>query len=195
MAKDVPDDISELLAKLPPIGTTSGLPSMPMHVLNRAGTMLRLAKLGLEDMSVGSQDRAILGLFSVAVFGRAVTSALQNLRTFDRRAFDDWYAPWLSEMNDDPLCRYFYKLRSDVLKGISPIIGYGLASFGPGTPAVGTLNVINRPSPTVHRGQPIKNADVRHLCELYVTYLEEMVTSAASVINAVQDGWKFPGMV
>ena len=49
------------------------------------------------------------------MFGRAVTNVLQNLRSVDDR-FDAWYQPFRKEMESDPLMRYLYTLRSQILK-------------------------------------------------------------------------------
>src|SRR5207253_96224 len=85
------------------------------------------------------------------------------------------------------LCRYFYKLRSDILKGISPMVLYQMYASGPGVPTAGTVIIENRPAPTLHRGQSITDSSTHKACELYVAYLEEMLTSAAGVVNAAQD--------
>lgn len=165
-------------------------PKEPLQVLTRAGTMLRMAQQGLRNMADADQEQVLLGFLSVAVFGRGVTSALQNLRHFDRPAFDTWYQPWLDEMNADPLCRFFYKLRSDVLKGISPLIGIVLATHGQSAVSVGSVVIPDLPSPTVHRGKPIEDASMLHLCSLYVAYLGEMFESASGVVIEVQDRWQ-----
>ena len=172
-----------------PFPQTSLLPRMPSQVLTRATTHLRMVKQGLRDMEDPDQDRVVLGFFGITVFGRSVTSALQNLRTFDKQAFDEWYEPWKQEMKDDPLCRFFYQLRTEILKDIGPMVGFVLASFGDSAKKVGTLIIQDRPLPTLHRGQPINDTSTQHLCSLYVAYLEEMVNSASSVIFAVEDRW------
>ena len=86
----------------------------PAQVLTRTVTMLRLVQQGLRDMEETEHDRILLGFFGVVVFGRAVTNALQNLRSFDKSAFDAWYGPWQRRISEDPLMRWFYALRSDV---------------------------------------------------------------------------------
>ena len=97
----------------------------PAQVLTRSGFMLRLVKQGLRDLEIDATDlstdpnaldRILLGFVAVVVFGRAVTNALQNLRSFDRQAFDAWYEPWRREMQNDALLRWFYVLRSEILK-------------------------------------------------------------------------------
>jgi hypothetical protein len=149
--------------------------------------MLRLVKQGLRDMEETEPDRVLLGFFGIVVFGRAVTNALQNLRTFDRQAFDDWYEPWQREMIDDPLLRWFYTLRSDILKGIFPMVGIVLASVGREDLYPGAITVNDRPPPDIHRKQHVKDRKMITLCGLYVTYLEEMVESATPVVVQVDD--------
>jgi hypothetical protein len=164
--------------------------SMPSDVLTRASTMLRIARHGLRDLADPDPDRVLIGFFCIAVFGRSMTLALQRLRTFDEEAFNDWYGLWEQEMRGDPLCRYFYTLRTDIVHDIDPLIGTVLASYGHNTPPVGAVLIPDRPSPTMHRGRPIADTATDHLCSLYVAYLEEMLTSATSVIWEVQDRWQ-----
>ncbi|HEX7526182.1 MAG TPA: hypothetical protein VF327_07725, partial [Gaiellaceae bacterium] len=54
-------------------------------------------------------------LRNVIVWGRAVTNVVQNLRG-KANGFDDWYEPWRREMTDDPLLKFLYKQRSEILK-------------------------------------------------------------------------------
>jgi hypothetical protein len=56
------------------------------------------------------------GLRNLVVFGRAVTNILQNLRTTEGESFDKWYQSKVEEMGSDQVLRYFYKLRSEILK-------------------------------------------------------------------------------
>jgi hypothetical protein len=162
-------------------------PPDPSQVLTRTMTMLRLVKQGLRDMEEKEYDRTLLGFFAVVVFGRSVTSALQKLRTFDRQAFNEWYGPWKQEMEQDPLLRWFYKLRSDILHEIDPLIGVVIGSSGNEDLYRGAITVPDRPPPNIHRQQSIQDRTMINLCRLYVAYLEEMVNSAAVVITQVQD--------
>jgi hypothetical protein len=149
--------------------------------------MLRLVDLGLEDVQGHDQDRVILGFFCIAVFGRAVTNAMQNLRTFDKAAFDEWYAPWQLEMRGDSLCRYFYELRSKILKNIDPLVGFVLAAWGEGSPTVGTIVIDDVDVPTEHRGQPIADTSTINLCRTYVVYLHEMFDSFTPMVWPIND--------
>ncbi len=149
-----------------------------------------MARLGLGDMSESEQDRVVLGFCSVAVFGRSVTLALQHLRHWDAEGYDQWYGPWRDEMNADPLCRFFYDLRTDILHGGVPNIGFMLGSAGLHAPPPGTVRLIGRPAPTEHKGGPIEDASTLNLCRLYISYLEELLASAADVVWQIEDRWQ-----
>jgi hypothetical protein len=69
----------------------------------------------LADILGGDPIKRKAGLMNILVWGRAVTNTLQRIRGIDS-GFDEWYAPWQKEMSNDPLLRYFYKMRSKVLK-------------------------------------------------------------------------------
>lgn len=83
--------------------------------LARVRDTLSTARLGLHDVVDGGPERRLGGLRNLIVFGRAVTNVLQNLRSSES-SFDDWYQPYVVEMRDDPLLRYFYVVRSEILK-------------------------------------------------------------------------------
>jgi hypothetical protein len=86
-------------------------------VLSDAVATLQTAELGLADLTGVDPRRRMSGLRNVAVFGRAVTNVLQNLRSVvGAQVFNEWYAPLQEKMREDELLRYFYKLRSEVLK-------------------------------------------------------------------------------
>ena len=76
---------------------------------------LATATLGLRDVVDGGPEKRLGGLRNLIVFGRAVTNVLQNLRSSEP-SFDDWYQPFVEEMRGDPLLRYFYLLRTEILK-------------------------------------------------------------------------------
>jgi hypothetical protein len=166
------------------------IPDMPSNCLTRAQTHLNMVRVGLRDMSESERDRVVLGFCSVAVFGRSVTLALQRLRHWDREAYNEWYRPWRDEMEADPLCRFFYELRTDVLHGGVPNIGFVIGSAGSKAPPVGTVRRIDRAAPTEHRGEPIEDASTLNLCRLYIAYLEELLASAADVVWQIQDRWQ-----
>jgi hypothetical protein len=84
-------------------------------ILRAAEDTLRTAEQGLSDVVNGPPERRLAGLRNAVVFGRAVTNVLENLRGVDP-AFDAWYKPVAAAISDDPLMRFFYKLRSEILK-------------------------------------------------------------------------------
>lgn len=85
------------------------------EILNDLDNTLETAKFGLDDLLEGVPNRRISGLRNLIVFGRAVTNVLQNLRSIEPD-FDEWYQPFQDEMKKDPVAKYFYKLRSEILK-------------------------------------------------------------------------------
>ncbi len=88
------------------------------EVLRRARDVFNTASRGLEDTR-SNPARRITGIHNAVVFGRAVTNVLENLRSKDSR-FDGWYAEISAALSADPLMKYFYKLRSQILKqGVS----------------------------------------------------------------------------
>ena len=88
------------------------------EVLTEARRTLETARLGLDDFLRGDTEaRRTAGLRNVIVWGRSVTNVLQNLRTvIEKQAFDSWYEPKQIEMRAEPMFKYLYELRSQVLK-------------------------------------------------------------------------------
>jgi hypothetical protein len=84
-------------------------------VLDRAEDTLYTAKLGLAHVKGNDPRARAAGLRNVVVFGRAVTNVLQNLRSI-APGFDDWYRNHITEMEKDELMRFFYRIRSEILK-------------------------------------------------------------------------------
>jgi hypothetical protein len=74
-----------------------------------------VAEHGYKMLLSWEPTERIIGLKNVIVYGRAVTNVLQKLRSLDS-SFDTWYKKYQTEMQSDPLLRYFYRLRSEVLK-------------------------------------------------------------------------------
>jgi hypothetical protein len=89
--------------------------SKTIEILKRAEGTLDTAKLGFKLLTGGSPEHRFSGLRNVVVFGRAVTNVLQNLRSIEP-GFDEWYEPYKREMEADALMKYFYNLRSEILK-------------------------------------------------------------------------------
>ena len=85
------------------------------QILAQARDTLATAERGCRDLEADDPSHRADGLRNVAVFGRAVTNVLQNLREVVPH-FDAWYAPYVQQMRADPLLRFFYALRSAILK-------------------------------------------------------------------------------
>ncbi len=91
-------------------------PAQIAQVLARTRATLRRAQIAFEELRRAQDgEHRVAAMCNFVVYGRAVTNVLQNLRSV-ARGFDAWYAPWRTEMERDPLLKYLYKLRSDVLK-------------------------------------------------------------------------------
>jgi hypothetical protein len=162
-------------------------PEFPSNCVMRASTHLRLARLGLVDMESADHDRILLGYFTVAVFGRSCTLALQRLKHWDEAAFLKWYEPWATAMKNDPLCQFFYELRTEIVHGVTPIPGVMLAAFGPSAPQVGAIYIPEDKVPTEHKGQPIEDRSARNLSRLYVEYLQEIFDSFLTIVWDIDD--------
>lgn len=90
------------------------------QILTSAREALKWAELGGADLVGRDPTRRIAGLANVVVWGRSVTNRLQNLRTSEGQAFDDWYQPHVEVMRQDPLLKHMYDLRSEILKEGGP---------------------------------------------------------------------------
>lgn len=86
------------------------------QILKEAEDTLYTAQLGLQLVEGKDPKARIAGLRNVVVFGRAITNVLQNLRSTVGNDFDHWYEPKVKEMGEDQVLKYFYKLRSQILK-------------------------------------------------------------------------------
>ena len=86
-----------------------------IEIMGRVQETLHTAKLGLDDLTKGPPERKLAGLRNLIVFGRAVTNVLQNLRSTES-TFEEWYGKYVEEMKSYPLMKYFYELRSEILK-------------------------------------------------------------------------------
>jgi hypothetical protein len=83
-------------------------------ILRRAVEMLETARMGLSDVRK-DPSRRLSGLRNLVVFGRAVTNVLQNLRSTEP-TFDSWYERVQRNLESDPLMKFFYNLRTRILK-------------------------------------------------------------------------------
>ncbi len=83
-------------------------------ILERATQTLQTARQGLADVK-GDPKRRHTGLRNLVVFGRAVTNVLQNLSSVEP-GFDAWYGTIVEQLKSDPLMKFFYELRTRILK-------------------------------------------------------------------------------
>jgi hypothetical protein len=84
------------------------------QILKDAQRTLDTAEMGYALFTKQSENR-LSGLMNLTVFGVAVSSVLQNLRHLELD-FDQWYKKFREEMVSDPLMKYFWDLRSEILK-------------------------------------------------------------------------------
>ena len=85
------------------------------EILLSVSETLRMAVMGLADLQSDDHERRLPGLRNVCVDGHATTQTLQNLRSVDDD-FDGWYEPIREALKADPLMRFFWDLRTDILK-------------------------------------------------------------------------------
>jgi hypothetical protein len=85
------------------------------EILRDLKETFQLVELGLADLLGGDLLRRTSGLRNLVVYGHATTQTLQNLRGVNPD-FDGWYMPIREEMQGDPLMKYFWDLRSRILK-------------------------------------------------------------------------------
>jgi hypothetical protein len=86
------------------------------EVLRKTRSTLRRAEFALDTLQhTPDRERQVAEMANVVVAGRAVTNVLQLLRS-KVEGFDDWYEPWQQQMRQDPLLRYLYRLRNEILK-------------------------------------------------------------------------------
>jgi hypothetical protein len=121
------------------------------EVLRAVDETLSTVELGLEDLLQGPRKRRLPGLRNLVVFGRAVTSALQLLRGLEAD-FDAWYQTYVEEMRTDPLMKYFYKLRSRILKKADLGVYQGFEIKGSKDRPINLRELLGPPPPGVVRG-------------------------------------------
>jgi hypothetical protein len=116
------------------------------EVLASAREMLARAKDAAAELASKDPLKRRPAIMNLAVYGRAVTNVIEGLRSIEPD-FDEWYKPQTSLMREDPLMRFFYKLRTEILKkgqlevSTSTYVGYMdgaviqrlMASAPPGT--------------------------------------------------------------
>lgn len=77
---------------------------------------LNLAQRGLEELLSEDGRQRAAGVRNIVVWGRILTTTLQNLRTLIRKEFDEWYEPYRQTMTADSEFQYLYNLRNQVVK-------------------------------------------------------------------------------
>lgn len=104
------------------------------EILQGVQNTLDMAQRGMHLLTTEHGPERMAGLWNVATFGRAVTFALQNLRSAEP-TFDKWYKPYQDEMKADADMRRMVQLRNEIEKqgrsGLS--VGTAIRSFNPST--------------------------------------------------------------
>ena len=151
------------------------LTKMPFYVLTRTQTLLRTVRRGLQNMEGDDQDQRLLGFLGLVVFERSPMSYRISERSISN-PLTSRMAP-RREMEGDELCRFFYQLRSQLLKGIRPLIAIVMASTGATSDkVVGDMSLDELDLPKTHRGETLgPDLKLVDICRLYVDYLAEML--------------------
>jgi hypothetical protein len=121
-------------------------PKTTQDILRALQDTINIAEMGFEMTVSGKLPDRMLGIKNLVVFGRAVTNVLENLRSTEPD-FDKWYEKYKKEMQADPLMKYFYKLRSEILKEGRLRVGWKAY-----------INLINQPIDERLFGPPPPNA-------------------------------------
>ena len=95
-------------------------PQSAREVIVHARQLLDDAKAGLAAVEGDDPSRRLAGMRGLAVFGRSVSQALDNLKSIDRPGYVGWFAPYKQTLSTDPLLIYFRTLRNQVLKELPP---------------------------------------------------------------------------
>lgn len=76
------------------------------------------AKSGLDMLASENVKQRMAGLRNVAVFGRAVTFGIQNLKSTEigEVRFNEWYEAKQEQMRTDPIMKYFVEVRNAIEK-------------------------------------------------------------------------------
>lgn len=119
------------------------------------------------------------GLRIVCVFGVAVSHAIQNLRTTERPAFDGWWAPISAALREDELSRFFYLLRSVIIKeGWMNETATSVSVLGDGDLISVTARLGFVSPPRSHHGNEVAEVHALELATLYYAWLREIVLEA-----------------
>lgn len=97
----------------------------------KAIRFLRNAESALENLNKaknGDEARKQFDIFLES--SRQVIFHLEGLKT-EAQGFDEWYLPHRKNLETDRLCKFFYRLRNDVVKGPEEAIQSSLHIRGP----------------------------------------------------------------
>jgi hypothetical protein len=75
--------------------------------------MLERARSALADLGSNDRDRTVTGVY-LALFGQA--QRLEHIATYDRQHFGAWWPTRIASVADDPICRFFTRVRNAFLK-------------------------------------------------------------------------------
>ncbi len=143
-------------------------------------------------MATADLDRVLIAFYGVVIFGRSVLYSMEELGRIGY-ADDDyrrWYAAW-QPFEEDPLVRYFKRIRNDVVHPNNRMVGIVLIDWSADAdrrvrPA-GEITFDALEPPATHRGTVITDHSMKALCGLYLEHLHEMLDTFAPVAFAVSD--------
>jgi hypothetical protein len=125
-----------------------------------ATDMLDRVRMSVRDLRHPNHGRAVTGAYTIAVFGRALTQALETIRTHDRDHFNSWWPSKAVFMATDPLLVFFDQLRNAFLhegcwgrSGDGGLVVWKAHEHSPQQPHV--LYFAGSTIPTHHAGQVI----------------------------------------
>ena len=169
------------------------------EILRRAERTLAQAEDGLTALrSIPRNSRTpdASGVRDIAVYGHATTMVLKNLKSVYGDAFVEWWQPRRDAMAADPLMKFFYRLRSEILKEGGPALYAFVIKRQTATMtddfdvAIDTEWEIRfEGTPTEHKGSPISDLSIENVAGLYVDALRLIVRDAREQFaNAGFDG-------
>lgn len=120
------------------------------------------------------------GVHIAVVFGVAATMALQNLRG-KVEGFDNWWSPRSSQLQTDELARYFYLLRSVILKeGYLDILAVAFTVRGnTGGEAYGVIETRLYGAPSARNDVELSSVPVADLLTRWLDTVEGFLNEAA----------------
>ncbi|MFN3948657.1 hypothetical protein [Microbacterium sp.] len=118
------------------------------------------------------------GIRIAITFAVATSHALQNLRSREP-GFDEWWAPRSATLRADPLARFFYQMRSTLLKegwlkATNVLSSYNVADERNWV----EVHTSFHNAPETHQGEDIRGLDSLELLSLYLGDLGTIVSDA-----------------